>query len=164
MQLILCGRHPPPGVECLLEYETGNGVPGPSTVPSCRLVSKLFIPLCFPRLFSHVHPTQVHPNSAKPFEVMWRPYDSAGIDLAENAQRRIALLPRLYVDWPDHKPLAVAPGTTGKQNTAPAGSLPCTSPRFTATTKTLMLNIPPIGSWTIVGHHEPWGDLGPFAF
>lgn len=105
---------------------------------------------------------QVHPKSAKPYEVMWRPYDSSGVELADNPQHRISLLPRLHVSWPDVPADASSPGRPTEQQ--PAGSLPKTSLLFTATSKKMKLNIPPIGSWTIVGPNQPWADLGPFAF
>lgn len=103
--------------------------------------------------------SQVHSRSAKPYEVGWRPYDSSGLDLADNPQQRIALLPRLFMTCPESSPFVSA---TGIDREPPAGST--SKAFFTPASKRMTLNVPPIGSWSIVRPDQPWGELGPFAF
>lgn len=100
---------------------------------------------------------QVHERSAVPYEVEWRPFDSTGCHLALNPKKRIALTPRLYVTSPDD-----AKAKVGRVVGPPAGTKDRDG--FELSTKVLMLNVPPIGSWCIVKANQPWGELGPFAF
>lgn len=114
------------------------------------------IPRCLPSLHGEPHPArfQVYPKSSKPYEVEWRPYDSGGVDLALNPQKRIALTPRLFVTNPETFEKA-------EENDPPAGTAP--KGEFQEAHKKFKLTVPPIGSWSIVKADEPWGQLGPFA-
>lgn len=112
---------------------------------------------------------KVHHKSAKPYEVEWRPYDSSGVELADDPQHRISLLPRLHVSWPSVPSVSPSPTRRTEQQQSAgsmpkAGTVPKTSSLFIITSKKIKLNVPPIGSWTIVESSRPWGDLGPFAF
>lgn len=100
-------------------------------------------------------PVQVYPRSAKPYEVQWRPFDSSGCELAANPQKRIALIPRLYVGRVEEEERI-------KAGEPPAGSKPWGY--FLLTEKTMRLNVPPIASWCLAHPDQPWSDLGPFAF
>ncbi|CAM9837672.1 unnamed protein product, partial [Hapterophycus canaliculatus] len=98
---------------------------------------------------------KVHTKSSIPYEVEWRPYDSSGCDLALNPKKRIALTPRLFVECPkDFEPAG--------ENDPPAGT--ARRGDFVEARKKFKLTVPPIGSWSIVKHDQPWGQLGPFAF
>ena len=98
---------------------------------------------------------QMHPKSAKPYEVEWRPYDSTGCNIALNPKKRIALTPRLFVGKPEDFEHAA-------EGDPPAGT--ALRGEFKTTTKRHVLTVPPIGSWCIVKESQPWGNLGPFAF
>lgn len=96
-------------------------------------------------------------KSAVPYEIEWRPFDSFGGPLALNPKKRIALTPRLFVTSSD-----AARAEDEKITGPPAGT--ANRDGFEASSKELMLNVPPIGSWSIVKPDQPWGELGPFAF
>lgn len=100
-------------------------------------------------------PSQVHPKSAVPYDVDWRPYDSTGCEIALNPKKRIALTPRLFVGSPDRPQTAV-------EGDPPAGT--AREGDFMLSDKKHILTVPPIGSWSIVKPDQPWGHLGPFAF
>ncbi|CAB1114580.1 unnamed protein product [Ectocarpus sp. CCAP 1310/34] len=99
--------------------------------------------------------TKVHPRSAVPYEVTWRPFDSGGCDLALNAKKRIALTPRLFMSSPANPELA-------GENDPPAGT--ARRGGFQPARKKFKLTVPPIGSWCIVKPDQPWGQLDPFTY
>lgn len=77
--------------------------------------------------------------------------------MALNPKKRIVLTPRLFVTSSDdvkaeeEKIEGPPSGTEDKEG-------------FALPSKKLMLNVPPIGSWSIVKPDQPWGELGPFGF